>query len=126
MTIQEAIKILREMAAQYEWERPLDWQVAIDMAIEALAENMWIPVKWHEITDEERKENGYPKDWSVYLDCTMPADEEEIIITTRYGTVEKDVYHVDGEFSLDSGYDWIEDVIAWKPLPKPYKGGEEE
>lgn len=90
-----------------------------------LAEHEWIPVSWHEITEEERAENGYPKDWDVYLDCEMPADEEEILITTRYGTVEKDVCYVDGEFSLDSGYDWIDDVIAWMPLPEPYRESEE-
>ena len=86
----------------------------------------WIPVIWHEITDEEREREGYPKDWVVYLDCEMPSDEQKILVTTRWGTVEADVCYEDGEFSLDSGYDWIDDIIAWKPLPEPYKGGESD
>ena len=86
----------------------------------------WIPVSWHEITEAERAENGYPKDWVVFMDCEMPSDEEEILVTTRYGRVEKDVCYEDGEFSLDSGYDWIDDVVAWMPLPEPYKESEEE
>ena len=31
-------------------------------AIELLEQTRWIPVKWHEITDEEREREGYPKD----------------------------------------------------------------
>lgn len=84
----------------------------------------WIPIKWHYITDEEREENRYQKDWVCYLDCEMPEDEQEIIVTTNHGRVEKDVCYLDGEFSLDSGWDWIEDIVAWMPLPEPYKGGE--
>ena len=87
----------------------------------------WIPVSWHETTEEERAENGYPKNWVVLMDCEMPSDEQEILVTTRYGTVEKDVCYEDGEFSLDSGYDWIDDILAWMPLPEAYReDGEEE
>ena len=104
-------------------------------AIEAIIENAetvepepkWIPVKWHEITDEEREREGYPKDWVVLLDCDLPDDEQEILVTSRYGTVEKDVCFLDGEAALDSGWSWIDDIIAWQPLPDPYRedGGSE-
>ena len=80
----------------------------------------WRPIKWHYITDEEQEENGYPKDWVYYLDCEMPEDEQEILVTTNHGRVEKDVCYFDGEFSLDSGWDWIDDIVAWMPLPKPH------
>lgn len=90
------------------------------------AEAKWIPVEWHYITDEEREENGYPKDWGVLMDCGMPLDEQEILVTTTSGRVEKDVCYLDGEFSLDSGWDWIDDILAWMPLPTPYKGGDSE
>ena len=34
-------------------------------------------------------------------------------------------YSDDGcTFSLDSGYDWIDDVVAWMPLPEPYRESE--
>lgn len=86
----------------------------------------WIPVKWHEIKDAEREEEGYPKEWAVILDCEMPLDEQEILVTTQWGTVSLDVCCEDGEFSLESGWDWMEDIVAWMPLPKPYKGEKDE
>lgn len=124
MTRQEAIKTLQEL-----WRETNDpwYEETYNMAIKALEqEPKWIPVSWHEITEEERIENGYPKDWAVLIDCEMPSDEQEILVITRYGTVDKDVCYMDGEFSLDSGYDWIDDIVAWMPLPEPYKESEEE
>lgn len=59
----------------------------------------------------------------------MPYDEQRILITTKGGFVELDeCYSDDGcTFSLDSGYDWVDDVIAWCELPEPYKAeGSEE
>lgn len=92
----------------------------------------WIPVIWHTITEEERRREEYPKDWVVHLDCVLPNDGDEILVTIldKNGNpyVEKDTCYVDDGWYLDSGYDWIDDVIAWMPLPEPYKAdtGEEE
>lgn len=86
----------------------------------------WIPVTYHEITDAEREENGYPKDWVLHMDCNMPCDCERILVQTRWGIIELDEHNDDGELYLDSGYDWAGDIIAWMPLPEPYKGGEDE
>lgn len=89
----------------------------------------WIPVKWHEITEEEREREEYPAEYVTFLDNLMPDDEEEILVTVknRRGQVwvEKDACMVDDGYHLDSGYDWIDDVIAWMPLPKPYKAESE-
>lgn len=98
----------------------------IDAADEyAEEQTRWIPVKWHEITDEERECECYTKDLVYYFDCIMPEDEQEILITVkdRQGRlwVEKDTCYVDDGFYLDSGYDWVEDVVAWCELPEPYK-----
>ena len=102
--------------------------MAIKAASGSEKPNKWIPVKWHEITDEEREREGYPKDWACYLDCIMPYDGQRILITTKGGFVELDeCYSDDGcTLSLDSGYDWIDDVVAWLPLPEPYKHEVEE
>ena len=84
----------------------------------------WIPVRWHEITKEEREKEGYPEDWGVHLDCPLPCDGDEILVTVKShggNYVEKDVCYVDEGWYLDSGYDWVDDVIAWMPLPEPYK-----
>lgn len=93
-----------------------------NMAINALicSEMQWIPVKWHEITDEERKREGYPKDWDMSFDCATPDDGEEILITDTGGFVSMDICLIDDGYYLDSGLDWI-DVIAWMPKPRPYK-----
>jgi hypothetical protein len=93
-------------------------------AIELLEQTRWIPVKWHEITDEEREREGYPKDWVCHLDCILPEDGEEILITTKNGYVEKDTAYCDDGYYLDSGYDWVDDVVAWMPLPEPYRESE--
>lgn len=103
----------------------------IALCVENRSENPngWIPVKWHEITDEEREREGYPEDWLTMLDCLMPNDEEEILVTIKSSKgglyVEKDVCYVDDGYSLDSGNVWIDDVVAWMPLPKPYKAESE-
>ena len=96
---------------------PCDWEPII----KALAKYEWIPIKWHEITEEEREREGYPKDWVVHIDCDMPCDGDEILVQTKNGYIRWDVCYEDGEFSLDSGWDWIEDIVAWKPLPDPYR-----
>ena len=91
------------------------------------AAQKWIPIKWHEITEEEREREGYPKDWVVHIDCDMPSDGEEILVQTKRGYIGLDICYEEGEFFLDSGWDWIEDIVAWMPRPKPYrKDGEEE
>ena len=94
--------------------------------------NGWIPVKWHKLTEEEKAEEGYPEDWAVHIDSLMPDDGQEILLTVKYTNrrtgsteyyVEKDTCFNDGDgYYLDSSYDWIDDVIAWMPLPEPYKG----
>lgn len=90
----------------------------------------WIPVKWHTITDEEREREGYPKEWVNHVDCIMPEDGEKILITVKGHNgqrwVEKDICYIDDGFYLDSGYDWVEDVEAWMPLPEPYDPQESE
>ena len=83
--------------------------------------SQWIPIKWHYITNEEREREGYPKDWVIHIDCEMPCDEQEILVQTKEGYIRWDLCYEDGEFSLDSGWDWVEDIVAWMPLPEPYK-----
>ena len=82
----------------------------------------WIPVKYHVITEEEREEGCFPDDIVYHLDCKMPDDEQEIIVTDgKY--VWADICIIDDGCALDSGNDWIEDVIAWMPMPEPYREG---
>ena len=78
----------------------------------------WIPVTWHETTEEDGIDMvRYP----VCLDCPMPEDDQEILISTRNGWVRQDTCYILDGYSLDSGNDWVDDVLAWQPLPKPYR-----
>lgn len=83
----------------------------------------WIPVKFRPLTDEEQEE--YP-DYCYMADCQMPDDGEEILVSTKSGRVEKDECRFDDGYYLDSGSDWQTDIVAWMPLPKPYKPQESE
>lgn len=63
MTNQEAIDIIKNAIAQVEWDYPMDYAAAFDMAVEALAKNNnvpsngwvsvkhWLPKKTDEYTD---------------------------------------------------------------------------
>lgn len=86
----------------------------------------WIPIEWHETTDDD----GIDKErYPFYLDCAMPDDAQEIIICRKNGWVCVDTCIYDDGYSLDSGADWIEDVIAWMPLPPAYnaeRGGKND
>ena len=77
----------------------------------------WIHVKFRPLTDEEQEEHP---DYCYMADCQMPDDGEEILVSTKYGTVEKDESGYDDGYYLDSGYDWQTDIVAWMPLPPKY------
>jgi hypothetical protein len=89
--------------------------------IEAI--NKWILVKFRPLTNEEQKE--YPN-YCYMADCPMPDDGEEILVSTKHGSVEKDWCGFDDGYYLDSGHDWQTDIVAWMPLPQPYKAESEE
>lgn len=83
----------------------------------------WIPITYHETTPDDGIDmNEYP----LCFDCLMPDDGQDVLITTKIGYVEKDVCCIDDGFYLDSGYDWTEDVVAWMPLPEPYREEQNE
>ncbi len=95
---------------------------ALRIAIKALEEPQWIPIKWHDCTDADREKYGFSDDIVTVFDCEMPDDDQAILVTTSHGYVNQDVCYIDDGFSLDSGYDWIDDITAWMPLPAPYQG----
>lgn len=77
----------------------------------------WIPVRFRETTDED----GIDKEeFPLIIDCHMPEDGEEIIVTYKNGTVAQDTCFNDDGYYLDSGNDWLDDVLAWQPLPERY------
>lgn len=83
-------------------------------------ENAWIPVKYHHISEKERAEESISNDIRYMLDCKMPDDGQEILVTNGE-TTWQDTSFIDCDgYYLDSNYDWI-DITAWRPLPEPYK-----
>ena len=85
-------------------------------------ENGWIPVKYHQISEKEREEESISRDIHYMLNCKMPDDGQEILVTNGE-TTWQDTSFIDCDgYYLDSNYDWIE-ITAWRPLPEPYKEG---
>ena len=85
-------------------------------------ENGWIPVKYHQISENERAEESISNDIQYMLDCKMPDDGQEILVTNGETTWQDTCFIDSNGYYLDGGYDWI-DITAWMPLPKPYKEG---
>lgn len=85
-------------------------------------EKGWIPVKYHQISEKERAEESISNDIRYMLDCKMPDDGQEILVTNGE-TTWQDTCFIDCDgYYLDSNYDWIE-ITAWQPTPEPYKEG---
>lgn len=76
----------------------------------------WIPVT-HEI-DEESGEDR--------ITCQLPEEGEEFLAIDSRGNIliDEQCYN-DGGWYPDNIGDWL-DVVAWMPLPEPYKRGEEK
>lgn len=81
--------------------------------------NEWIPIKTRPLTEEEKSEHP---EWQDAFDCPLPEDSQEVLITDIYGNVELDTFYNEGsegcyfENNCDDG-----EVVAWMPLPEPYK-----
>ena len=105
LTNKEAVEQLRNLKKENFYPSTI---IALDMAIDALQQTAWIPV-------EERLPNG----------------QENVIVTIyddhgdtpwEYTT---NAWHIDGVWIADNDI-VCGSVLAWMPLPEPYKGGEDE
>lgn len=87
---------------------------AIAAILTAPPASQWIPIKWH-------KDNN-----TIVFDCEMPKDEQEILITTKNGAIEKDLCYIyNNEYYFESCWQ-VEDIAAWMPLPQPYTERQEK
>jgi len=79
----------------------------------------WIPFEEREMTAEEKE--CHPE-WGYILDCKLPDDNEEILVSDgKY--VWFDTFYNDGDgCCLDSDREL--DGCAWMPLPEPWRGEE--
>ena len=120
MTTQEAIGVLEGMLQEMMGENKnlapvVEKAIALKMAIEDLKENAWVPM----VTNEQGA-----------IINPLPEDGEDVLISI-YDSTCIDSFGCDFEYDESTGdgrYEWfledhdIEDVKAWRPLPKPWKG----
>ena len=104
MTDEEAIKIIKQFRDRQG--NSSDDNEALDIAIKALEQTSWIPVS-------ER----------------LPEEETDVLVCNENGDIEITSGSYSTEFEnhfmwYTSGWRFGE-VIAWMPLPTPYKGVEE-
>ena len=120
--------IKRKSSIPYNDESFDEIEKAYDMAIEILEKFGWIPIKTEKISEAEKKELAEkyemrPEDFDDFFRyaCKMPEDEQQCLITTSvWGYVCIDTFHIDedGAMYFEEHED---DVLAWMPLPEPYK-----
>jgi hypothetical protein len=88
--------------------------------------NKWIPTKTRPLTKEEKEhyaDLGYSEDSIDFMyDCPLPHDAEEVLVTTKQGYVTTDTFYKDDGCYFETYCD-VDDVVAWMPLPEPYKKG---
>ena len=82
----------------------------------------WIPVKTRPMSEEEKEyysEYLFECDGFIY-ECPLPDDGQEVLITSKYGSVDKTTFYTDCGNYFEN-YEDYDEVIAWQPLPEPYK-----
>lgn len=110
-----------------ECKSSCEYGQALGLAIKALEDSGWNPIKTEKTSDDEKKELAEKYDMSLeILDdswryaCKMPEDNQEVLITTKYGDVVLTEFCVDVDGCWFDGWEDRDDVLAWMPLPKPY------
>ena len=93
--------------------------------IEQIAEEYndgWIPVKTRQMTEEEKEYySEYLFDGNGYIyECPLPDDGQEVLITSKYGSVDMTTFYTDYGNYFEN-YEDYDEVIAWQPLPEPYQ-----
>lgn len=88
-------------------------------------DSQWIPITFRPMDDEEYEEcikhGDCPREECKVYNCRMPEDGQEVLITTSWGTICIDIYHIDVDSCFFEDHDDSDDVIAWMPLPKPFE-----
>lgn len=94
-------------------------------------EARWIPIISRPMDEEERKEwserLGYDieyEDAHIYT-SPLPDDGDEVITCDRYGIVRVDTFYEDEGCYFEYNGD-MDGIVAWMPMPKPYKPPKED
>ena len=107
MTNQEAIDIIKTAIAEVEWDYPMDYAAAFDMAVEALAKDNNVPGNgWISVNDRLPEQSG------KYLIVAVELGRIKHVTTTMFGTF----FYMTGRMAH-----WK--VTHWMALPEPPKEG---
>ena len=79
----------------------------------------WIPLKFRLLTEEEQ--NEYGNEYDEFIDCEMPDENEEVLLTLEDGTVSTDIYcQAEDCTHYFENYDFNH-IKAWMHKPEGYK-----
>ena len=87
----------------------------------------WIPITSRPMDEEERAEwsekLGYDIEYeeAVIYTSQLPDDGQEVLVCSKYGHIAMDTFYDDecGCYFEDNGD--MDGIVAWMPLPEPYK-----
>ena len=94
----------------------MDTKSIVDLLNDLPSAQRWIPFTMRELTAEEQEEHP---EWSYIMDCPLPDDGQEILVSNGR-LVWKDEFYLDDCCYLDSDHEL--EGCAWMPLPEPWKG----
>lgn len=116
--IENAIEIVKEVAEEYTSTEHINCSTNTST-------NGWIPIKTRPMTEEEKEyysEYLFEGNGLIY-ECPLPDDGQEVLITSKYGSVDKTTFYTDCGNYFEN-YEDYDEVIAWQSLPQPYKESE--
>ena len=133
MTNKEAIETIKIAIAEVEWEYPMDYAAAFETAIEALEKQAakqatsnytseWIPVS-ERLPEEHDTIFAKFKGTDKWIDSMFAKKSDKVNVTVEFddgSRMTQTLYTIDGEWKRETNIK--HKVIAWRPLPEPYKG----
>lgn len=81
----------------------------------------WIPIVTREMSEWEKEHYPEYKEMGMeMLNCPLPEDGEEVLVTLDIGVVTTDTFIRDCDGCYFECYD-MEEVLAWMKIPAPYQ-----
>lgn len=111
----------------------MDTKSIVDLLNDLPSAQRWIPLRSRPMDSEEREywseKLGYDIEYNeaVIYTSQLPDDGQEVLTCSRYGTVGIDKFENDPNYGcyFEENGD-MDGIVAWMPLPKPWKGEEDE
>ena len=102
------------------------WNDAVSLVGSIPSAQQWHVIKKRPMTNDERIEwsetVGYDvEDEDAFIYWNLPDDGEEVFVSSQYGYVYVDTFRRDEGCYFEESGD-MDGIVAWMPLPEPYKG----